>query len=108
MRVPELRHSVKWRALVVLMADCSRTRSLYVNLYGNIISCWIEWNREGMRHPSCIVAASVTEIRAFVFLHLQGHTAVRSMLNRPRELDSVTLKTEATSYETSEPSSYTV
>jgi hypothetical protein len=73
MRVPKLRHSVKWRALVVVMADSSRTRSLYADLCGHIISCWIEGNRGGMRHPSFhIVAASVTEIRNFWFLTRTG------------------------------------
>jgi len=51
-----------------------------------------------MRHPSFyIVAAS-----AFGLLHVQDHKYFRSMLKRPRELDSATLKAKATlSYETS-------
>jgi len=49
------------------------------------------------------------QIRAFGLLHVQDHKFVRSVVKRPRELDSATLKTEATlACETSERSSYTV
>lgn len=51
----------------------------------------------------------VLRLGPFGFLHVQDHTFVRSILNRPRELGSATPKTETTlSCETSKPSSYTV
>lgn len=68
--------------------------------------------REPLRNASSKVSYCCCvcyQIRAFGLSHVQDHKFVKSMLKRPRELDSATLKMEATfSCEKSKRSSYTV
>ena len=84
-------------------------------LFRNTQIVWPHYKLLDRREPSRNASPKFSyfccfyQIRGFDLLHVQDHKFVRSVLKRPRELDSATLKTEAAlACETSKRSSYTL